>query len=264
MKRRMSKITVIMLVLVLALSMAACGSNDDSGSDNANEESPLDLYNAASKKMNEVDSYSATADMEMAMSVQGQSIDTSSDVDMKIVNKEENNIEFQTKILTESPLTEQPIEQNQYYRDGFLYTEGQGAKTKTALNMEDAIKSANSASTGEISSDAVKEQSVTDKDGGKEVTLTLDGAKMKDQIGSAAGQLEQYGASVDDITMSDTKLVAVIDSDGNIKSNNMEFSMTTEVQGQEVTMDMKINMIVEQIGGVKVEFPSDLDTYTEV
>ena len=261
MKMKFRKVFPLLLVLIMALSITACGgdSSDKGNKEQSGEQTALELYNAANKQLEGSDSYSAAMDTKMSMDVAGQKMDVTMVADMKQQNMGDNP-KLEMDMATTS--MGQEMEMKAYYKDGYYYMDSNGQKIKMKMDVADVMKQMGSASL-EIGKDAVKEQSVTDGQDGKELNMTLDGQKIMDQASGLMAGLDQYSAMADEMKMGDMSLNAVVGEDGNLKSTDIDFSITMTIQKQETTMDAKVTMDIEKIGGIKVEFPDDLDSYKE-
>lgn len=257
MKKKLINVSVIALVLILTLSMTACG--DDKESDSSNGEA-LKLYNAANKQLNETDSYSATTDMTMSMDISGQKMEMTNKGDIKQANNEDGKIDMEMDMTTSA--SGQDTNVKAYYTDGFYYMDMSGQKMKMEMDIDQVRQQANNGII-EIPDNAVKEQSVKDTDDGKEITMLIDGEKIMSDSSGAFGGLDQLSAAAEDLKMGDISLIAVIDGDGNFKTSNIKFSFDLTAQEQKTSSDAEMTMTITKIGGVEVEFPKDLDSYTE-
>lgn len=261
MKTKLKKLFPILLILIMSLSITACGgdSSNNDNKDQAGEQTAFELYNAANKLLNESDSYSASMDTKMSMDVSGQKMDITMTAETKQETVDDSQ-QFEMDIVTNS--MGQEMKMKAFYKDGYYYMDSSGQKMKMKMDLADAIKQMGNTSF-EIKEDAVKTQSVTDGSEGNQLTMTLDGQKIIDQASGLLGGLDQYTAMADEMKMGDMTLTAVVGEDGNIKSTDMDFSITMTIQGQEAAMDAKVTMDVTKIGGIKIEFPKDLDSYKE-
>ena len=251
MSNKSRKVTSVLLILIMVVAFSACGGSDS--------ESALDLYNNAGKKLSEADSYSATMNMDMAMDVAGQSMNVDTKGNIKQVGSGDD-MELETDMTTDAMGISS--ETKAYYKDGYYFMEVEGQKMKVKMDAAEALSQMNS-STVEIPEDAVKDSSVTDKDGGKEVSLTLDGQKLMDEASDMLGSMSGYDSGANDMKVGDFDVTAFIDGDGNLKSTTMKFNITMTIQGQETSVDATMEMTIDQVGGVTIDFPSDLDSYKE-
>lgn len=265
MKTKFMRTSLLMLILVLMLSMVACGGGDSKGDSegdsSANSESTaLEVYNAASKKLTDAESYSASSDIAMKLKAQGESMDTTATSDMKQVKTGDNKVEME--MITKTNVMGQNIESKGYYQDGFYYMDTNGQKMKMEMSFNDVLKQSNSG-TLTLTKDMVKEQSVKDKDGGQEITMVLDGQKVMDAGMGAMQNMDQLAGAAEDMKIGSMDIKAFIDGSGNIKNTNITFAMDMTASGQEMSIDVDITMDITKIGGITVKLPTDLNTYVE-
>ena len=126
------------------------------------------------------------------------------------------------------------------------------------------MEQANTSALDGIEEEMVKESSVAEEDGGKVVTMTLDGTKMTDMVMDMAGDITASLGEGGEMTIGDIPYTVHIDADGNVKSIEMDMNFDMTVQGTAMSMGMKLVMDVTAVGGVTVELPADLADYPEV
>jgi hypothetical protein len=253
MKKRFSVVTSIILCLVLALSLVACGSASSS-------DDPYELYNAAAKKLEEPSAMSMTMSMKTTSTIGKDTIDETVDGDIALVyNKDRTSVDFSMnlKVGTDGEATEMVA----YYKEGFLYSEYSGLKFKTETPMSEAMAGIGESQVETFSEDAVIEKKSEKVSGGTKVIFKIKGDSLKDLAQESLDALANYAA---DVTYEDATISAVIDKKGNIISYDadLKYAVTSEDMTGNFTVKMSLSDIV--IKGVKVEFPKDLDSYIDM
>ncbi len=250
------KLTAILMVIVmLAASMTACGGGKDSS------KTALELYSTAFTQLNESSSYSAATKIDVDAEADGQKISVKMTGDISQINKSDNQIEI--KAIMDASGMGQETKITAYYKDGLYYTDTMGQKTKEEMSVDEATVQSNSRII-DIPKDSVKEQSVKDIDSGKEINMTLDGQKIMD-LGTTAfgGMIDQIKDSAEDMKMGDITMKVLIDDSGDLKSYDMTIPITMTTAGVAMTVKAVSSMKITKIGGVTFDFPEDLDSYQE-
>jgi len=219
-----------------------------------NDSTAMAAYKAAQAKNAELDSIDADVNAYMSMDADGQVVDMSMDVSMKMKGVKSGNMEFIMEGNMDMLGTEMPF--STFYTDGYMYTDVLGMKVKQAMPIYDAMETA----TGTMNMVEVDESMLTDMqmrmDGEDTViTYSLDAGKITSFVNEMMGmeafnELADSGFKVSyDITRADGE--AVIDKNGyytrEVVYLNMNMTMTetetgeTAAMGYEVDMEMNVN-----------------------
>ncbi|MBQ3200003.1 MAG: hypothetical protein IJB67_06515 [Firmicutes bacterium] len=166
--------------------------------------------------------------------------------------------------VLEAPEGEITTNMLMYYTDGYMYYNipDYDQKYKMAMDMTDAMAEMQGTNLDEIEEDMILDSSVTERDGGKMVKMTLDGSKMTNLI-------DEYAANVVDtadeqMVLQDMPYTVYLDADNNITAIEMELKMTACAAEETVNIDMDMRIDVTETEGVTIDFPNDLDTYPEL
>jgi hypothetical protein len=269
----MKKIVALLAALLMGVSLVACGTPEPTGpTDTTDGEGSLQaqaayaLWETASKAQQDAESMSFEIDYQMAMQSTASAEDaiaikmqgpvktiTKSPTDMQLA------FDFQMEMLGQS------LSMQAWYLDGYYYYDMMGMKFKQAMSTEEALQQ-NNAKLLTFAEAAIKEQSLTEaSNGGKQLSFLLDGKAMTDLVSGAlsAAGTQDADASAMDIEMSDVTVTAAIDKDGNLTECAYKFTFTMDYGDSQMTAESDVSLSGIQYGNVTIDFPTDLDSYTE-
>jgi hypothetical protein len=273
MNRKLSVIMAVGLTLVMALSLSACigGSKADNKGAKADPKKaeevkdidlngdPFVIYQTAQNRMSDAAGVSMDMDMDISTEILGESYETTT-VGPIITNRpSEDSLEMKMEQTT-SGTGEDDIVTTSYYKDGYLYTDMAGSKIKQEMSIDDALETASYSMP--LLSSWVKDKSSAPVDGGVEVSLVLDGSAISDLI---APELAELGEEADDATIGDATITAVVLKDGSLASQILSMKISLTVEGMSLDMNFVITLsnIKVSDSAIKIDFPTDLDSYTE-
>ena len=264
----MKKWICVVLVLAMAFGLVACGGGSGSGGgSNSNTTPPppppptaYELYTRASEALDNAGSMETETTTEMSMRFGEESMDISMESTIKVVYPE-NDMELEMLSTMDVMGTNQ--ETSAYYKGGYYYIQTMGMKMKVPMDLDSIRDTANTQAL-DFSEDAVKDQSSDSAEGGTRVTFTLDGSAIADAMEKQlAGMVDGLGGEGASMSFGDISLSAVVGADETMKSIDMAFSFDMEMQGESISCDMAMTMVIVRLGGVSITFPDDLDTYME-
>jgi hypothetical protein len=281
---------LVLFIIALIIALAACGN---SGSDKGAGDTKADaasgfetggnaggeayaLYKSAADAMNQADGYEMDMQASMSMDANEQKSDTTTK-DHIVMNDPSGKMEMKITSTTEGQ--GQKLEIVSYLKDDFLYTEIFDQKVKTPMNVSQLNSYANRAV--DFAENAIIDENITDVDGGKQVSFTIKGEALSDIIKAQAG-LSNVTQTLEDINFKfeNVKITAIIGADGNLLESTTEatFSLESSIQGNAtddamqgaegssglaISATMKNVMSNIKIGKTTIDFPTDLDAYTE-
>jgi len=226
------------------------------------ELSALDLYNKANAALRNIDSVEMEMDMDMTIEADGETINMQIVSNIRQVMRSETDIDMAMDM--KMSMLGMDINTKMFFRDGLLYTEMMGQKIKAPMPIEEAMAQANTDMI-DFPEAAVKDMAAKDVEGGVEVSFTLIGAFLNDELIKQMGNMEEL---LDDdyvtFTFGDVTLVAVIGEDNTFKSLRMAFVFDMEIDDEMAQAECVIDIMFIKFGGVIVTFPSDLDDYIEM
>lgn len=288
----MKKIAILLSVVMSAtMLMSACGDKNEpsqssgvsssaaQSSSQAGEVSSLfaegvsaeavSLYKNMSVAAPEnLTSMSCTMEMLMDMEMAGEKVLMNTEMSLKQLMLSETDMQLAMDMkLDMGP--QGSANTTIFYKDGYMYQAVEDSKMKYALPLDVALEQANTDQMQINKIDfvdaAVKEADVKDVDGGKQVTILLDGEAMADfaseMMASALATLGQEAK----IKFDDILVIAQLNNDNIPVLQSMVFSAEIEVAGEKANVlyditikDFEYNTITE------INFPADLDQYVEV
>lgn len=261
MKKKLISVLAVAIAIIMTLSMSACGGSGGSGgAKEKKDQTAFELYKTASEKMSDAEGLSMNLDMTV-QSTESSDDDIAMSGPVQVIMKDDTNIEMMMTLSVSMMGMDVPI--SMYYVDGFAYMEAMGMKMKQAMDMDEA---ASTAQLGQVDfpEDAIKDQKITDTDDGKELSFTLDGAKMSSIMGDSLGSMEDLVGSIDG-SYGDMTMVVYLDKDGKLTAMNLEaeFSASEEegAEAQTGSFAMKVSEI--EYENVTITPPADLDSFQE-
>lgn len=253
----MKKVLAIVMAAMLVMALGACSKD---------ELSAYQIYTQANEKLSKAGSMSADIVSTITMTAQGEEIDISVKGNVKEVTKSETEADMEMD-LTMSMMG-MDIPTYMYYTDGYIYMDMMDQKVKVAASAGDASYTGSlDVSFAEKDIKDVKVEEL--EGGGHAITFSLDGVALSDilaqQVKNSMSNMGGAGASLEgmEVEIGDVHMEVDVNKDGSLQRLLMDYPMTMTMEGESVEAKAHIEMndIVE--GGVTIEFPDDLDTYTE-
>lgn len=230
------------------------------------EKAPYAVYSEASRKTSELESVEAVTTMDMTLSAQGTDMEIPMTANMKM--ERVNTKDMKLSIYTTMEIMDQKVEMNSYYTDGYYYLDSADSKIKYTMDLDEIQNQVASTTlqTTDLEEDDFKEISMEKKDDGQLITYTINGDSMTDIANSAFGALSELLAGADmQMDIQDISGTMTVNKDGYASAYFMHMPFTMEVQGQEMSINMDIDVTYAEPGKeVSAELPDDLDTYEEV
>lgn len=235
MNKTLKKYLSCVMALTLSLSLFGCSKTEETVSD------PKTVLEDAQKKMNELDSMSLTADINLSMDA-GE--EDSSNMSIKIPMSMtidlaglKGDLIYHTNVKAEIFGIE--IETDQTYFDGMLYSETEGEKTAMLMELADAKQMA---SAGKINMTFDNMKAV--KEGNKTIITIKPSETEIKELMKTMGNISDSLFDEDELdALSSVKaddLIIVINSDGYVESE--EFGLKAEAEGATVTCTLKFTM----------------------
>lgn len=252
----MKKLSTILLSAALILSLAGCGKAQD----------PKEIYDAASKKSQELTSVDASCVMDMNMTQGEETMDISMDMDMKITGVNTDSMRYLMDGTTST--MGQSMDTHMYYEAGYCYMDLMGQKVKYAMDL-DQITEQVTQSLGSSTMDSSYMSDIkAEKDGDNQIlTFTADASKMdsyaKELMGTMGDTMDELGDV--EYTIKSVTGESVVNKDGYFSSAKVKMDMDMTMEGETVSLTMDMDVTYNNPGqDVEITAPTDLDSYMEV
>lgn len=255
------KLLCLLSVMILILSLAACGSGGDSGEG----KSDFDAFMEVQKNMKDIKDVEFKMNMD---AVVGGEEDMT--VKMKGTAKEVMNsptdVDMEMKYSMTMPGLGSDLEGTMYMKDQAVYMDMMGQKMKVdASNEMSSMMNIDTNQLLSITEDMVSNLTVTKEGSDTVYSFDLDAQKAMDYFQKNAGASQQMASLKEsDITFEKMKVAITADEKQMAKTIDMDCKMTTKVQDE--SMDMSYKIAVEYIkinSGFKIDFP-DFSDYQEL
>lgn len=213
-------------------------------------------------KTNGLSSMAAKSNVNMTMSMDGETVPVTMDLDMKFKNLNTNDMKY--LVNTHINMMGVDISGDMFYTNGYYYVDMAGQKQKTAMDLSTVMNqvASNTNSRGLSSLDAYQNlQTTVDENGFKVYTFTSDPSQMSSYINNVYNQM---GLSATQANIRALNGSIYLTSDGYCAAQSMNLIMDVSVSGQTATADMKMNIYYINPGQpVDFELPST-DGFVEV
>lgn len=244
----MKKILVLFLAVISIFPMTSCGTS---------EQSAYDMYVDANEAYLNADSMRTNVLMDITMESGGVSSTLTVTGAIDKVARSKTDVDMKVDMTMD--IAGNALSSMMYYKEGVAYMDLMGMKMKASMTIEEAVQQA-SANPIVFPEEAVKEQSVNDVTDGKEIAFTLEGEALSELMDKQLSGLESAIGVTGELTYGDVVMKALVDN-GSLKSISLycPFDISTAAEAISGNVDMKMDIL--QIGGVTIDFPTDLDTY---
>ena len=253
----MKKITrILSLVLVfamLALAFSSCTVTAE------------DRVAAAMLKMITAKKSDCTANINIKMNVGGIKTEMPSTV---VIKSDKSNAQSPVVYMEMSmKLFGQTTKTSTYYKDGYLYTNADGSKTKVQMSYDEVMKNAADIDITAIfnAKDSKVDESFViteNEDGTISVKMTVTKEEFESKLADFSNALEGSIGSVGNIELSDTVFEFTVDSGNNISTVKASMAMKMVVSGQQTDVSYDMEFKYNPVGmNFYIPAPTDLDSY---
>lgn len=251
----MKKFLALTLAGAMVLTFAACGQTK--------KKTAEEVYAEAVAKNAALASTQANMTMDLDMDMGGMSLGMKMDMVMKMKKADDK---FEMAMTGGTTVMGQSIDMAVYYKDGYNYTNAMGAKVKQAMDLEAIAKQAESMTMESAPVEYLENLTMTEADGVTTLTYTISQDKMKEYFDQAMSSTSENaipeGTEMNFESMNGT---AIVSKDGYITAETVDMVFTMVIEGQEVKTTAKVELTYVDPGqDFEIEFPEDLDTYTEI
>ena len=234
----------------------------------------INEYNLVGAELEGMVNYDLTMDFNIEMAMLGEKVAMTGVMDAAMIT-DGANIQAAMKYDFSIPMMGMTIEMETYIRDGYVYTNLAGEKTKTSLNdalgmSADDLFSISSTPEGVASSvyEPYMISSITKTTEGAYTVYSVEIAadSINAILDMAMGMMSGIGDLAPDaysgITVGDVLAKTYVSADGKLHRMSISFVSDMVIDGLDVEASMDIGFVVNATGSdVRITFPADLDSY---
>lgn len=251
----MKRVCAILLTMAMVISLAGCGGKQD----------PKEIYDAATKKSEELTSVDADYEMDMVMTQGEDKMDISTSMNMKMDGMNTEALRYLAEGTTST--MGQTMDTKMYYEGGYCYMEAMGQKMKYAMDLDQMVEQIKSAQGGGTMDSSYLSDIQAKKEGDDQIlTYTADASKMGDYVQEIFGAMGAMGDQLEGISY-DIKAVSgdmVVNKEGYVTKSNVKMTMEMTMDGETISMEADVSVVYNDPGKtVEITAPS-LDGYTEI
>ena len=231
--------------------------------DASNDPAAVEAYLAAQEKTSTLDSMDAQADIKMSMTMEGVTIDTNMDMNMKTRGAQTGKLEFvadgsMTMLGSEIPF-------QMFYTDNMYYMDMMGMKMKQEMPLDEALDQvASNLETVDMDLAMMKDMAMTTEDGNTVLTYGINTDNMNSLLNGIVGDMDTlYNGYTVSYNIRSASGKAIVDQNGYYAkedmSLDMDMVMTDSETGESETVSyvMEMHMNINNPGQeVKFELPS--------
>lgn len=247
-KKALTFISTMLTVVMLAVSVSAAPAND-----------AYTIYSKAQKQMENATSMEMSGNMKITMEIDGESLVMNTSIKTAQVNRKDGSFEMKLE-MKEKDLG---ISSATYYKNGYMYQNSGGVKTKAKVGFEEAMMNSFEMET-DLTKDMLKDATVEKLDSGNyRLKLVISAEEMNRVMGGDISSVMSELVEDDiKIKISDINYYMDVDSKGNPKAVRMAFSANMKMSDVSVKCKYIYNFKVTSINKItSIKLPSDISSY---
>ena len=220
------KILCVLLVIMTALAVAACGGdNSQDSSQNA-----FEAFTEVQKNMEDV----RDAEFKMAMDMTTDAAGEDDEVTMKMsgtgkeILKSKSDIEMEMNYTMTMPGLESGLKGTMYMQDQIVYMDMMGQKFKMdASNEIAAAMNMDTSQLLDISEDMISDITMSEDGSDTVYNIKMDGNKALDYLEKNAGNVQGMAGATEALKFNKMDVVVVAGEDGMVKTIDMDCAMSS-------------------------------------
>lgn len=249
-----------LLVIVMLCGMMGCAKDS--------EPTPEEVYVAAYEKINALTGIDAEMTMGIAMTAEGETMEAGVEASLLMEEPNSEKMKMDMEMTMTMDMLGVAMDIHAYYVDGYYLMETMGQKIKYPMDLEEAM--GQSAMMQEVALDALSEITMTEEDGMRILTFSVDAKKlMEDEMEDYLHNIPLVVNSAG-LTYKEFQGVMKVNEEGYPVEITMQIGYTTWVKnvtwadGAKIDCDANIVMVYKDLGQpVTVEIP-DASEYIEM
>lgn len=261
-KRVLSLFTAVMCLLVFV----GC-----TGSLNMKEDEAKTNIVKAMEKQGSLQQFDTTVKLKVKVPVDGVTQEMNVNVKIQADFKDKSTAGF--VMQGKFSYTAFNLDMSAAYKDGYVYLQAAGMKSKEKISFEEASQSVSALVQNNVKFTEGMLKNVTAKKQGsnKQYNFELDESKSNDILKAILGSLsavaqEEFDSEDigDNIAVSGGSGQVVVNKEGYVTKYVLTLQVAGKSDGEDVTADMDFEVEYQNPGQqVNLEYPTDLDTYSE-
>ncbi|MDR0490607.1 MAG: hypothetical protein LBH28_05105 [Oscillospiraceae bacterium] len=262
----MKKFISVLIVVVMLAMLAGCEGEKKlvSVDSDLSQSDAYKMYVNAIGTIKAADSYSGDNTLRTSMAIMDDPYEYSVKTGVKHVFGSGDNYEVELKA------EEGEMLDSMHYKNGTLYYTAGEDKIKFSFSGEDFMKMTNSKLVTEVlfKESAIYLYDPKEDAGGHDILFGVHSAGMEDVLRdfanySVTGGFDEHGEDLSWEFSDDVDVYVKFDKAGNLRDILLSFVMVMDHVGEYIDTYIELGMIIKQVGGVRVEFPRDLDSYID-
>ena len=228
----------------------------------AASDSAYSIYERGMKKMEGVTSMESQMDIVSTVTTGDMSMKITGQATMRQVVISKDQVELE--MLMTSKFGAEELQTATYYKDGVLYQNTMGQKTKSKMDLSQALAMYYDMDRN-LSQELLKNATVKQVADGTSISFKLDSelldSAMKDALTAATDSMGMPGMT---LKLGDIGYTVVFGSDDMMKSYSMIYDATMSYEGISAKIGYEITSKVVSTNQLsKIDFPADLNSYKD-
>ena len=246
--KKFISLLMVLLMLCSTLFAVACADDDDDDDDDGVKKTAGELVKASLEKTQNLDCYHVLMTQNILIQMQGVSIEAPITVDIRVegANTASPKIYSNQTVQMMGESTNMEL----YIEGDYAYANVDGEKQKISLSEfgADANNIMYNKSIEELlqvlPEDVLKDVKVNTNDKNeKYVDVEFDPAKfLQIYEESIEGLSTELGVSIENVTISDSKVKIVVDKNGYVKEYTLTYKMSIDIMGQQAEADVELKL----------------------
>jgi hypothetical protein len=259
-KSQLIRTAALLVALLMAVSLWGC-SLPGSAVDAKKIAEHFKLFKTAMDALQGADAIAFNSDIAVNLTSGSDLFDFKTNVQAKITDA--TKPVFGAEFLVRAQVFGTDVDSKTWVKDGFSYTETSEQKIKTPIT-EGEMKEQKSNVFLDFTESVIKTSTADEVAGGTRLTFTIDGkAATKYLLGNLA-MLATFLGKAMKADIQEAEVSVLISPDGSMKDFDVKFDFSIDLLGNPTSLHFVALVKDIQLGGIAIEYPADLDSYTEL
>lgn len=260
-KTKLIRTAALLTALMMALSLWGCSLPGPGGADAKKIAEHFKLFKAAMDALQDADNMAFNSDVTVNLASGGDLFDFKTNVQAKITDA--SKPAFGAEFLVRAQVFGMDVDSKTWVKDGYSYTETSDQKIKTPIT-ESEMQEQKSNVFLDFTQAVIKTSQADEVAGGTRLTFTIDGkAVTKYLLGNLAWVAAFLGKAMN-ADIQEATVGVLVSPDGRMKAFDVQFDFSIDLFGNPTSLHFDAVVKDIELGGIAIEYPSDLDSYTEL